>query len=1335
MKKLADLPPLLKILIPALAVLVLAGIVLAFLGVVWALGVLVSAVLIAILWLALSALVKLLKKRRADEFDRQLAGSQISQAEIDRARKDLVDRWRTAMKALQQARLSIYDLPWFLLIGEPQSGKSTTLVYSGIEFPMGKEALSGAGGTRNCDWWFANDAVILDTAGRFTFQERNAPDKEEWLTFLQLLRRHRATCPINGVLVVIPVTSLQEDSPEVLEEKANNIRAKLDNVQKILEIQFPVFVLVTKADHILGFTEFCGRLAVDDQRQLFGWSETRPFEEPYNPAGFRDEFEKVVRRLHGWRLRFLSQETSASEADKLFAFPEEFRALGAPLEDYLRIIFQPSRYAKQPFFRGYYVTSGMQQGRPIAKACAAMLGAEGARSEAIESLERVFQKQRAFFIRDFYREKVFREQGLIYRTPEAIQRDRKLRLGTWIGGSVLAALSVAFLTWGVIRYNRTLDPVRSTIAHVQRVLAAQAAPNVAEALAAAHSVSQRIEDLKQTGAQAAFFRGRQNVVSDDLHRIHRTVFEKQVLAPILAQAGKDLGKVPPEGSPQAPFYFDALTNYIRLLAMSSLPEDERQKRLTGLDVTALVSYYAASQGQPGFAVPDVTAEYARFAEEGGTVPSVPGGSLDLATAVTVLESYWPVSVELAPYRALLADTTAIDKGYRRATGQAGIGVAFSYAAAKGDVNELAAKIGDAQAQVDAINRRGFLLSSPAALYEKLRAEIDDGTPARRDLAAKLGEQSQRVQAVVTQTLSTPLATFDFLVLLGSRAAGSPAGAPAPAAAKPAGVLDQIKKAATGAAKEAAGKALDALTGKQEKIAAFTPLLEDVAKAAGAVADFFKTIDGIDPEIQKAVTQVTSGRPDDQAKALRAHADAVKAKADEIAKGVTVRDAADAPKEWSGKTLADKLPAILDTGYSQYLSIAYPHWIAVYKAYPLAGAPGDDSADWRAFRGLPAFLRGEGAYQIYEPTEKLVDSLLPALPAEMGTRVPGAKAFVDHLAWLQTNRKRVEGDATAFAACVWNLDDDPVKAWQMLHDADAKAVTSFANLETLTALAEDPAARFPDERVLHGLAGWSARAKDVLFAEVRNRLGADWTKMDGFFRKSLAGKFPFGADASSPKTAAKTLSWTIPDAPLSDVRRFFLEEDGIGGILTRYRLTLYLQQKKDLPDVLTGAQKDFVKTCDAWRTFLFKDDAERTQSIQVEYEPFLDQVAPAKSPLGQRFTKVRLTAPGGFDVTFRPSSEKARAKKTDWKPEAVGQDAALVARATNEDSGAETTAEFRGGSLSLLAYVTKLGTPERGRERRSWLVRIEVPDPAGAGNRVDAWVRFQFDQPVPETPKQ
>ena len=65
----------------------------------------------------------------------------------------------------------LYNLPWYVFIGAPGAGKTTALINSGLRFPLadrlGREAVRGVGGTRNCDWWFTDEAVFLDTAGRY----------------------------------------------------------------------------------------------------------------------------------------------------------------------------------------------------------------------------------------------------------------------------------------------------------------------------------------------------------------------------------------------------------------------------------------------------------------------------------------------------------------------------------------------------------------------------------------------------------------------------------------------------------------------------------------------------------------------------------------------------------------------------------------------------------------------------------------------------------------------------------------------------------------------------------------------------------------------------------------------------------------------------------------------------------------------------------------------------------------------------------------------------------------------------------------------------------------
>ena len=121
---------------------------------------------------------------------------------------------KDALATLKSARGKggdyLYDLPWYVIIGPPGAGKTTALVNSGLKFPLARgatpAAVAGSGGTRYCDWWFAEDAVLIDTAGRYTTQDTDTKaEKSSWLAFLDLLKTNRPRQPINGVLVAISV--------------------------------------------------------------------------------------------------------------------------------------------------------------------------------------------------------------------------------------------------------------------------------------------------------------------------------------------------------------------------------------------------------------------------------------------------------------------------------------------------------------------------------------------------------------------------------------------------------------------------------------------------------------------------------------------------------------------------------------------------------------------------------------------------------------------------------------------------------------------------------------------------------------------------------------------------------------------------------------------------------------------------------------------------------------------------------------------------------------------------------------------------------------------------
>ena len=164
--------------------------------------------------------------------------------------RDLTDRFDKALAILKKTAFAqngdrsrwwrpkqyLYQLPWYVFIGAPGSGKTTALLNSGLQFPLaeqlGKAAVRGVGGTRNCDWWFTNDAVMLDTAGRYTTQESNAQvDQAEWNGFLDLLKKFRPRQPINGVLLTISVSDLMTMTESDRALQAAAYRHRLNELQ------------------------------------------------------------------------------------------------------------------------------------------------------------------------------------------------------------------------------------------------------------------------------------------------------------------------------------------------------------------------------------------------------------------------------------------------------------------------------------------------------------------------------------------------------------------------------------------------------------------------------------------------------------------------------------------------------------------------------------------------------------------------------------------------------------------------------------------------------------------------------------------------------------------------------------------------------------------------------------------------------------------------------------------------------------------------------------------------------------------------------------------------
>jgi len=407
---------------------------------------------------------RLMKRLRAYRASDRLLTAVVAQPQPEKARPPaevakLRERFEEAIAGLKQQRRgghSLYDLPWYVIIGAPGSGKTTALLNSGLKFPLeqrvGKGALRGVGGTRNCDWWFTNEAIFLDTAGRYLTQDSDAAsDAVGWSEFLALLRKYRARRPLNGVIVTVSVRDLLTLDQAAREAYVEAARNRLVELNRELRIQLPVYVMVTKCDLVDGFTEYFDDLDVEGRAQV--WGVTFPYAQTLaneSPNLFPPEFDALMTRLNERVFDRLEDVRDARRRTKVLAFPQQMATLREGLAQWMTDVFGFREFEGQILLRGVYFTSGTQEGTPIDR----LLGSIGRSFRAADAVMTPRGPGKAYFVEHLLKQVMIGESGLAGVNRRLELRNATLQLGAYVATGLLAALGVAALS---VSYARNRD--------------------------------------------------------------------------------------------------------------------------------------------------------------------------------------------------------------------------------------------------------------------------------------------------------------------------------------------------------------------------------------------------------------------------------------------------------------------------------------------------------------------------------------------------------------------------------------------------------------------------------------------------------------------------------------------------------------------------------------------------------------------------------------------------------------------------------------------------------------------------------------------------------------
>lgn len=472
-------------------------------------------------------------ERAAEERYRQLRGKVLE------ALKTL----QRAPELRQQPGLPLYALPWYLLVGPSQCGKTTLLRGVASRFaPFGRPAASANGPTQDCDWWFFKTAIILDTSGRYALPTEVARDSVEWYRLLQLLRQYREQQPVNGMIVAVAMTDLVTKGQEELRCEAAELRQRIDEAMRELGVDFPVYLLITQCDALEGFTDFFGCFPEHTQPQVLGCIHER--RAPAGPSQlqsasalpFEAMFQSLLERLQQLRLSlFLDKPPGGALRQRVFCFPEEFRALQHPLGLFAEALFGANPYQHTPFWRGLFFCSAKQQGTPVSFVRRELHCEDHARLLPDASKD--------YFLYDLFSVILPRDQGLVRRTPRARWATRLHGLFGFASCLALCLLA-AWLLLQAYRRDRAVSMATDASACQTASESAHTALLLDRAETCRQVVQQLSDHNRQRPLWGKVLFNRSGTLEERLRQGYVEQFERTVLAPLDAGLTRRLATGP-----------------------------------------------------------------------------------------------------------------------------------------------------------------------------------------------------------------------------------------------------------------------------------------------------------------------------------------------------------------------------------------------------------------------------------------------------------------------------------------------------------------------------------------------------------------------------------------------------------------------------------------------------------------------------------------------------------------------------------------------------------------------------------------------------------------------
>jgi type VI secretion system protein ImpL len=277
-------------------------------------------------------------------------------ASVHAAVERVLDASRGGAAAVSGAHpKGMYAVPWYLVIGEPGSGRSTAVRAMDLAWTESGPLTIGFA-QQQCTYWLAKEALFVEPSPAVLGPRRNA---QALPALCDDLRRSRPREPIDGILLVLSIAEFIDLDERGLEEYAGRIRTYLVEVGRALHADVPTYVVLTRYDTLWGFAEVFQW--TPDRRREDPWGFTLPFDTDSQGAvpRIRQELEALNARFEAFCLYKLLSEDPPEQRTRAFQHLAELRVLIEKLRQLLGAVFMANAFERAPWVRAAIVGSAV----------------------------------------------------------------------------------------------------------------------------------------------------------------------------------------------------------------------------------------------------------------------------------------------------------------------------------------------------------------------------------------------------------------------------------------------------------------------------------------------------------------------------------------------------------------------------------------------------------------------------------------------------------------------------------------------------------------------------------------------------------------------------------------------------------------------------------------------------------------------------------------------------------------------------------------------------------------------------------------------------------------